>query len=178
MQLDLCEFTDRGKRPRVAIRERTISPGSERPFLLRFDLVPGHLRACDSPASIESLEQFPNVFNSVLLIRGERRIRRQYDQASDPCRGRDKVPNTIVRREHARTPGLSRSRRCSVTVHRQVRGTDPFSRTNGASAPDRVHGSGLFFAVKMRQSPTREQLRWSAFYRLPIHIQMVFRQSP
>jgi hypothetical protein len=45
-----------------------------------------------------------------------------------------------------------------VTVHGQARGTDPFSRANGASESIFVHGSCLFFAVKMRQSPTRERL--------------------
>jgi len=45
-----------------------------------------------------------------------------------------------------------------VTVHGQARETDPFSRTNGASESDRVHGSCVFFAVKIRQSPTRERL--------------------
>jgi prepilin-type N-terminal cleavage/methylation domain-containing protein/prepilin-type processing-associated H-X9-DG protein len=54
---------------------------------------------------------------------------------------------------------MSALRRHLVTVHGQARGTDPFSRTNGASVSDRVHGSCVFFAVKMRQSPTRERLR-------------------
>jgi hypothetical protein len=45
-----------------------------------------------------------------------------------------------------------------VTVHGQARGTDPFLQTNGALESDRVHGRCLFFAVKMRLSPTRERL--------------------
>jgi hypothetical protein len=46
-----------------------------------------------------------------------------------------------------------------VTVHGHAGGTDPVLRTSGASETNRIHGRWLFFAVKMRQSPTRERLR-------------------
>jgi len=64
-------------------------------------------------------------------------------------------------RRRGRDPHKTRPRHLGspVTVHWQARGTDPFSRTNGASESDRVHGRYLFFAVKMRQSPTGERLR-------------------
>jgi len=47
----------------------------------------------------------------------------------------------------------------TVTVHGEARGTDPFSRANVAFESRCARGRCLFFAVKMRQSPTRERLR-------------------